>query len=499
MKSLKNQHCHPKDFIKISSLKFSSKTAVIYNDTRITYKELNDKINIAGNIFKSSGIKKGDAAVILMRNCPEFIVSFFALLQIGAVSFPISPKLSVKEIRKLLIDSKASRLIYAEEKYLAGDILTGTPVKTVLFFPETGKFPVSEENISVENRPLAGSNSFREDKKFAIRQFSSGSTGEPKHMLLTSKNLFYQALQFTRTTSITSNEIFVGVVPFCHSYGMLNILPVFYTGSAVVVMKEFIPSYCLEVIEKYKATVFLATPFMLELFSDCYRRENGKSLNTLKLCVSSTTFLSKEVYEKFNSKYHIPVFVQYGSTETGAVTINLSGEFKENCVGKPFFKAKIKVFDENFKPVHKGSGKVGIKTPSACKSYVDGNKKSKTFNKGYVFPGDIGYIDKNNNVYILGRDDIINVGGLKVDKLEVERVLKSCPRIKDAVVYGVTRKDTQIVHAAVLPNKGAVKEEIFSYCRKKLTDYKVPKKITFLDKFPRDERGKILKEDLEKL
>jgi len=479
------------------------KKAIIYDGGYISYKELATCIVAFTGYLKERKIGSGDVIALAMGNVPEFVPCLFSILQRGAIVFPINPKSSACEIKAFLLEAQVSTVICADKDYPGSRMFGGTAVTSVIavrFMSSrlSHKEIYCSQSPNSHQRPQIVKN--REDA-FCIRQYSSGSTGRPKHMLLTFRNLFYQAFQFTDALSLREKEIFAAVVPFFHSYGLLNILAAFRLGATLLIIKNFLPHKAMRYIDACKATVLLATPFMLDMLASSHKDKGEKaSLGTLRFCVSSTGLLRKEIYQSFYRRYKVPVFVQYGSTETGAATIGRIRDFKENVVGKPMRHVQVKIFDSHFKHLNCGIGKIGIKSPAACRGYLSGNDQGRvSFRKGYVFPGDIGYIDNIGALHVVGRDDIINVGGFKVDRLEVECAITSMPDIKDAVVYGVCEGSTEIVRAAVIVKKRIPEKKILAYLKKRLADYKIPKKIIYVDKFPQDEKGKILKRQLEKL
>ncbi|MEI8349922.1 MAG: class I adenylate-forming enzyme family protein [Candidatus Omnitrophota bacterium] len=479
------------------------KSAIIYEGRHISYKELTAHIATCKAYLDKLKIRKGHTVVLMMENIPEFVVCFISVLQRRAIVFPVNPKISTSEIKSLLLESRASHVICTQECYPGNKAFDGTFVGSVTTAKLTQDVLMCKEIYCSKNRKnnprqiLAK----KSGDEFCIRQYSSGSTGKPKHVLLTFRNLFYQAFQFTDALCLTEEEIFAAAVPLYHSYGLLNILATFYLRATLLLIKNFLPHKTVDFIATYKATVFLTTPFMLDILANSYNdRKEKNAFKTLYFCVSSTGLLRKEIYKNFHKRYKVPVFVQYGSTETGAATIRFAKIFNENVVGKPMKQVKIKIFDNNFKHLCKGIGKIGIKSPAACQGYLGNSAQGNaSFRRGYVFPGDIGYIDNSGDLHIVGRDDIINVGGFKVDRLEVENVIGSLPGIKEVVVYGVDEGSTQIVRAAIILKKKITERKILAYAKKRLADYKIPKKIIYVEKFPMDEKGKILRQQLEKL
>lgn len=491
----------PKDFIPRAARRHPDKTAVISDGRTVSYAALHGMIGRLGRALKTAGVGNGDTVALVLPNSLEFVVAFYATLQAGAIVFPLSPKLAACELAGLLADAAADCVLGPGDlsQILAPLKAAGVRVALRLDFNES---ELRTEPLPINNGPKAAQAPARRTTRgrVAARQYSSGSTGAPKHMLKTTRNLSHDAWRFAAALGLTEEEIFFGVAPFCHAYGLLSLLASGSLGATLVVVKQFLPHGVLDHIARDRATVCLATPAMLEILADCYL-ETTPSLESLRYCVSSTAPLSKAVHQRFQRRFAVPVFQQYGSTETGSSAIyRVTDCADESFMGMPMPGVSVQVFDEEFKPMGSGQvGRVGIKSPAACDRYLNNAEATaKTFRAGYVFPGDLGYLDAAGALHIVGRDNVINVGGLKVDAIEVEKVLRSHPAVSESLVCGLPDGHTQTLHAIVVSPGGDLTDaELWDYCRARLSDYKVPKVIHRVEKLPRDDNGKILRKKIE--
>ncbi|MDP8261425.1 MAG: class I adenylate-forming enzyme family protein [Candidatus Kappaea frigidicola] len=438
---------------------------VIFKKNAYSYKDLLKGINSLASELLSLGIKRGDYVAILLPNCPEFIISFFANWQIGAVSVPLDTRLNIEELnrifRKLRITAvitnshllQAAQNIHAKPRFI---IVKGKTSKR-------GEFPLKIDKMSTKAAHFM--ETLPENR--ILCQLSSGSTGSLKFIHRTGKSLLEEARSFSFRISLNHKDRVLCILPLSHSYALGTIaLSSIFSGAALFLEQGFLPVELLELTRKNKITVFPATPFIYEILTRTY--PDGKvDLNTLRLCISSGAPLRENTFVKFKKLYNKKICQLYGSTETGAVSINYPfNERKIGSVGRPLAKNKIKIVQDEIL-------------------------------WGTVRTGDLGKIDERGYLYILGRkDDVINVAGSKVYPQEVEKVILAHSKVKEAVVVGVDYAYGQLIKAVVVPEGKVTSEEIIRYCREKLTIYKVPRIIELRKELPRTVTGKIVRNRL---
>ncbi|MFA5193104.1 MAG: AMP-binding protein [Verrucomicrobiia bacterium] len=492
---------NPKDFIGNAARRSPDKTAVVFAGEAVSYAVLNDWIGALARWLKVAGVGAGDTVALSLPNSLEFIVAFYAVMRAGAVVFPVSPKLTRKELVGLLTDAHADCVIHPKDDPRPLEVFQSADVSIALQLGFSGG-DLLLESAALRVRPQAADKPVRGRTRYqpVVRQYSSGSTGTPKHMLKTSRNLFHDAWHFAAAFGLTEKDVFLGAAPFCHNYGLLSLLAASYLGATLVVVKQFLPHAVLEHIHKDQVTVYLATPAMLEILADCYL-DPVPSLPSLRCCVSSTAPLTKAVFERFHCRFGLPVFQVYGSTETATNTVQKITDYTdETLVGTPMPGIEVQIFDEHFRRLPRGGvGRIGIKSSSACGGYLHNAAASaQTFRAGYVFPGDLGQLDADGALHVLGRDNVINVGGMKVDALEVERVLNSHPAVAESLVYGATDGNDQRLSAAVVLRSGGLTvAELLDHCRARLSEHKLPKITHIVDTLPRDEHGKIVRKAIK--
>jgi long-chain acyl-CoA synthetase len=259
----------------------------------------------------------------------------------------------------------------------------------------------------------------------------------------------------------------------------------------------------LELIEKEKATILPGVPYIFNTLAEA-PADTQVDLSTLRLCFSAGNFLSKDIFDKFLQRFGIPIRQLYGCTEAGSVAINLDNQLEKtyDSVGLPMKNVEIKIVDDEGKELPVGmSGEIIIKSQALTSGYYNMPElNQQAFKGGWFLTGDLGKKDEFGRLYITGRKKIlIDTGGRKVDPLEIEDILITHPKIKEAVVVGVKGAFAGELIKAVIVQQGLEKceeQEISSYCKEQLAEFKIPRIIEFRDEIPKSPLGKILRKDL---
>ena len=481
----------PRNLIKNRKKTHAEHVAVECVSGSLTYGELASRTASLAEILQKAGIGPGIQVALSVPNSPAYLIWYFGVLEAGGIIVPLSPENTAAETARKLMDSGIRFIAVGEQNPPAPDL----GMIRIDVFEGIALWENEQETAVMDTQPLSG-------QSILTRQFSSGSTGRPKSMLKTEFNVAHDYWHFFKTLNLGDNETFLGVAPFYHSYGAMSFLSAFYGGGRVIVLPRFFPALVVETALKYRPTVFLATPPMIEILGTCRLSEAEETaFRHLKICICSTGFLRKAAHDLFQSRFGIPVRVQYGSTETLSAAIDLDVPFEEGRVGRSYAGVTIGIFYDDGDPCAENeTGNVGICSPAASIRYEDDPENSlRTFRSGYVFPGDRGYMDRTGRLYILGRSDIINIGGEKVDRMEIENVIREFLPIKEVVVIEGRRNGLPVVRAIVEGDTACItKTMVVEVCRKHLSPFKVPKEVEIRDRLDRDENGKIIRASLEK-
>lgn len=479
--------------------KFSSRTAVIEDGLSVTYEELARSAGSFASFLSFRGVKKGDRVAIFLPNSIEFVEAVFGVSLSGAVSVPINSSFKTDEVGFYLEHSGARLLVTGDELInTAGEASSGRGIKVVSIKGEKAawKFPGSHPEESV----VAGVGPGDE----AIYLYSTGSTGKPKRVARTHYNLSALADNHTETVGWTEDDRILFVVPISHTYGFGNYISAVKAGAAAVVTAEFNRNRVLDLIEKERITVFPAVPVMLDALSKTHM-DTPRDLSSLKLVISAGAPLQEHTFLKFHERFSVYPRQLYGSTETGVISINLSGDDeiveRFNSVGRPVKNVSVKVFGEDGREAGAGeSGELAVRSPSMAAGYYGlPEETARVFRDGYYFTGDLGMIDEAGYIYINGRKKfLINVGGFKVDPGEVENLLSQHPDIAEAAVLGVTDSlGNERVKAVIVVRRPMDVKDVIGFCMERIAEYKVPALVEFRRELPRSPTGKILREQLK--
>ncbi len=484
--------------------RYPNRIAIIHGDKKITYADLCDSIRRLAKGLITIGIKRGDRVVLLLKNSPEFVISFFAIAEVGAIAVPLNVQYKEQELTDYIRDSKPKIIVASRQIIpLIKEITSFTDDRECIIIgvPDGGDGSSSYTHLIKENIPLNGTRDLSPQND-VLCQYSSGSTGQPKRIIRTHFNLISEAEQFCTGVNVTSNDKILCVVPLFHAHGLGNcMLASNYAGATLVILEDFNRRRVLKTIQEDQVTVFPGVPFMFNMLADTPLRDEI-TLSSLRLCFSAGAPLSRQIFEKFYAKYGVFVRQLYGSTETGSVSINLDENISKTVksVGLPMRNVEVEIFgdkDEILKPNE--TGNIGIKNPAMINGYSGAEELNKeSFRNGYFFPGDMGKKDNSGNFYITGRKTLfINTGGNKVDPSEIEMILVTHPKVEEVVVVGVKNHyGEDIIKAVVIPNGQCDEREIVEFCEGKISDFKIPRIVEFRKEIPKSPLGKVLKKYL---
>ena len=499
--------------------KYPEKTAIVDDRTTTTYRELEALVRGFSNGLSSLNIAQSDCIAVVLPNCTEFVVSFYAAAKLNAVFLPLNHLFKEEELSYYINDSDAKVIItdttrgslceqiIAKSQSKIKLITVDAAISSSTYFydlilPEATE-PELEDKIAVAQENF-------------LYQYSSGSTGRPKRVGRTQHNLDREVNNFTQTANITESDKILCLVPMYHAHGLGNcLLASIENGATLVILEQFrqqgapmeVPFVfrrlrVLELIEQEQITILPAVPYVFDTLAQT-PSDTQADLTSLRLCFSAGNFLSQDVFELFQARFGICVKQLYGCTEAGSVAIDLDEADKPyGSVGRPMQNVEIKIISDRGTQVPVGEvGEIVIKSETLTSGYHNMPELNKTaFKDGAYFTGDLGKVDESGRLYITGRKKIlIDTGGRKVDPIEIEDVLITHPNIKEAVVVGVKGFFAgEIIKAVIVPQTLPASEqrEISDYCKARLAEFKVPRIIEFREEIPKSPLGKVLRKAL---
>jgi len=481
------------EMVNLVTRRYADKIAVICNREYLTYHYLGCMIDKFNRLLLEMGLDYQDRVAIFLPNSPLFIIAFFALAKIGAITVPLNIDYKEEELKNYLIAFRIKYIILNKQKEdNYKKVIKDMFVKPIIVSEENSTGKVSEglhNKINIKVDP--------EDE--VLYQFSSGSTGKPKIVARTHINLLNEAKSLSHSIGVSTRDKILCPVPLFHAYGLSAIMMVsIYSGATLVITDNLSPHNLLNILEKEKITLFFGVPYIFSMLLNITLRRKIK-LPFLKYCFSAGISLPLFIAKKFYSQFGIFPRSFYGTTETGCISINLNKHVEDilDSVGPPIKGTEIRIILENGKPAKVGQiGEIVVKSLSCGRNYYINNKAKSLLIGGYFYTGDLGKKDEKGNLYIVGRKTFfINVAGVKVDPKEVERVLKKYPGVKEVVVLGFPDKLRGELVKAIIVSDGSRlnKKLLLKFCRERLAAFKVPSDIEFRDRLPMSPLGKILK------
>lgn len=515
--------------------KFPDKVAIHFLGKDITYHELYDSSKRFANYLQTLGIKKGDRVSIMLPNCPQAVISFYGVLYAGGVVVMTNPLYTEREIAYQMNDSGAKAIVsldilfpriskVVKETKLENVIITG--IKDYLPFPKNLVYPMVQKKqygmtVKVEHRGInhlfteimktasteVATTPFDFEEDLALLQYTGGTTGSPKGVMLTHKNLISNATMCDSWLYKGTNgeETIMGIIPLFHVYGLTTVLILsVMQGNRMVLLPKFEPETALKTINKQKPTLFPGAPTLYIGLMN--HPDIGKyDLSSIEACLSGSAPLPADVQEKFEKITGGKLVEGYGLTETSPVTHSnlLWGERVKGSIGMPYPDTDCKIFlPGTTDPVPNGQiGEIAIKGPQVMKGYWKRPEDTAaTIVDGWLLTGDLGYMNDEGFFFIVDRKkDMIIAGGFNIYPREIEEVLYEHEAVQECVVAGVPdayRGET--VKAYIVQKEGynVSEEEFNTYCREHLASFKVPRIYEFRKELPKTAVGKILRRSL---
>jgi len=492
------------------------KTALSFYGTTFEFGRLQALVEKMAASLAASGVKKGDRVALMLPNCPQYVVSFFATVRLGAIVTQINPMYVEREIGHILNVSGAETIIvYADVYERVKAMLPDTNLKTVVVVD----FGSDPEGLDVGHRSFDDFLSTDADpapevdidpaQDVAALQYTGGTTGVSKGAMLTHRNLVANVQQtidvFVQNPDQFTGRKCVGVLPFFHIYGLTCVMLFgIKLGVEQVLLPRFEVQEALAVFENDRPTMFAGVPtmYMALLASGTDLRKHH--LHDVRIFNSGGSALPVNLKRSFEEKVGKPLFEGYGLSEASPVTHNnppFLGQGREGSVGIPIPSTEARVVDvetgETEIPIGE-SGELIIRGPQVMKGYLNmPDETAETLKGGWLYTGDVAKMDESGYFYIVDRKkDMIVASGFNVYPREIEEVLFEHSDVAEAVAFGVADEYRgESVKAFVVKRSGAstTEEEVLAFCKERLAAYKTPKAVEFREELPKSAVGKLLR------
>ncbi|MBI1822740.1 MAG: long-chain fatty acid--CoA ligase [Nitrospirae bacterium] len=519
------------EILRESAKRFPNHQAMYFYGKSVTYAELDEQSNRFGNVLKSFGVKRGDRVTIMLPNTPHCVIAYYAILKIGAVVVQTNPLYVERELEHQLKDSGSEIIVALDlfyprikgvmertrlKKIIICRVTDFLPPLLKLLYPlkalkEGQRVKVDKESFIGDFIPLSRGASHLLDHQvippdeIALLQYTGGTTGTAKGVMLTHSNLVTNTLQCRSWMPDLKpgEETFLAVIPFFHVFGMtacMNLAIVL--GAKMILIPKFKTEEVIKNIEKSRATVFLGVQAMYVAINH-FEGIEKRDISSIKVCISGGGPLHVEVQEQFESLTGGKLVEGFGLTEASPVTHcnPINGIRKKGAIGLPLPLTEARIVDletgEKEMPVGE-AGELIVKGPQVMKGYWNHPEETRqTLRNGWLFTGDMARMDEEGFFFIVDRKkDMIKTVGENVYPREVEEILFQFPKVKEAVVVGLPDSfSVEIIKAYLVLNEGttATEDEIITFCRTHLAKFKVPKMVEFRKELPKTIVGKVLR------
>ncbi|AET66536.1 acyl-CoA synthetase (AMP-forming)/AMP-acid ligase II [Desulfosporosinus orientis DSM 765] len=498
--------------------KMPETTAIIFEGKKITYKEFGDQVNRFAAALADMGIKKGERVGLMGPNCPQWETAFYALLKLGVIVVQTNPMYVEREIAYQMKDSGATVIIVFEPLYpTVKNIIQETSLQQVIAFNfikpvESTPDLYSFDELIAKYEPNPPKVSIDQEKDLAVLQYTGGTTGVSKGVMLSHQNLVcntFQSIAWSLDLEYGKERVLT-ILPVFHVYGMTNCVNYAVACAATqILLPRFELDNFLEVINKYKPTLFPGAPTIYMAINGHPRiSEYKNSLAAIKVCNSGSAPLPLEVALKFGevTEGKGNLVEGYGLSEASPVTHSnpLDRPTRAGSIGIPFPDTDSIIVDLETGEKELAVGEIGelcIRGPQVMKGYWGKEKETaETLRNGWLHTGDIAKRDEDGYFYIIDRKkDMIIAGGFNIYPRDIEEVLYEHPKVKEVVVAGVPDKyrgETPKAYIVLKSNVNATEEEFITFCRSKMAAFKVPRLIEFRNELPRTIVGKVLRRQL---
>ena len=493
----------------------ADKVYIIDETRRCTFREFNEKTNALARGLIKAGVKSGDRVAVFNHNAIENVELFFGIMKADGVAVPVNVRLAPREVLEILQDSDPVLLVAGNE-YLSKLPLDGS------LYCLRNRYVIGDGENKCPNYDslFQGCSSERleplsQDDNVAMLVYTSGTTGKPKGVMWTHRNLFSSAQASAISRRTRPDDAALIVAPIYQAAGVGTLFSSTFRGNTIVLLNKFDPVEYLATIEREKITTAFLVPAMLLKLLEC-RDIDRFDLSSMRTICYGSAPMPVEALKRAMDRFGWEFMGACGATETSPGYIGfldsrfhyLDGspemERQLRSIGKESINAEVRIFDDNDRELSSGEvGEIVVRGPNVMKGYW--GKPAETaeaLRNGWYHTGDLGLIDDQGFIYIVDRKkDMIISGGFNVYPKEIESVLDSHPAIIESAVVGVPDERWGETPVAFIVLKKGIDpppvQEVMEFLRRELAGYKLPKGgIIYVSELPRNAAGKVLKREL---
>lgn len=453
------------------------RVAIVDEGATLTYAALLDRADaLAATLASDAQVREADIILALLPNTAEFVCLFLAAARLGAVMMPLDPALRDHELRGYLdrIETRAA-VTTAAFCDARPNALGGLPIQR--------RFTI--ETLVSAGRPTAPPLRTGPFEGVVAAFSTSGSTGTPKIVGRTQRGLLAGFAGLSGAIGVVPEDRVLGVTPFHHPHGLANAM-IFslMSGGTLVLMRRFVPRRLIEVVAGHRVSVVVGSPFIFGTVADCVT--NRPAFASVRTAISSGAAVPVPIATAFLEKTGVRIRELYGSTETGIIALD----------GKPAEGVEIAILDDQGATVAQGAtGEILVWSHGMAAGYLDSHGGWRfPLRNGFYPTGDLGHLDEEGRIVLEGRMSLrLNIAGVKVDPVEIERVIQSMPQVAQVAVSSVIgERGMALIKASVVVRQGEAlqREAVVGRCRERLAEHKVPRIVEFVDALPENIMGK---------
>ena len=486
------------DGLRRNGWKFPVKIAAKDRYREISYAELNRRVNQLAHGLLSIGVKRGDAVALSVGNRIEHLEIIFATAKIGALAIPLDVKWKALELASVVAALEPRFFILEED--CVGEFARANELKDLRFVKSislTDDLTYSGllNGQSLEEPKVTVS----EDDPFAVL-LTSGTTVFPKGCLATQRTFVFHCINNAIEKGLGAHDTAILSSPIYFNAGRSFTLGIIYFGGTMILHERFDAEEVLKTIEREKVTYVGAVPVMCERMLHVLESQKYDTRSLRCLAITGGK-VHPAVLDALQKNITPNIYRTYASTDSGQMAISKPGDAasKANSSGRPVWCVDLRIVDDDGKPVNVGEvGEIICQSPLATHGYYKNpDATNAAFLNGWFYTGDLGYFDDEGFLFVAGRKkDMVKSGGISVYPLEIESVLYSHADVLEAAVIGVPDPQWGEALKAVIVLKEGAKigaEELQRFCKDRLSSYKVPKSVEFVESLPHTEVGKVNK------
>lgn len=509
------------NFLSLPAAMFEDQEILVFGSHRATYGQLLSRVRRLASALASRGVGIGDRVGVLATNSHEYVECYYAAAMAGATFVPLNYRAKLHELQHMIAKAEPKILVFEERYRETLDTLEGLSAdmqRVTLGDSGGGDAEVFEEVLA------SGANEFEdaevEESDTSILMYTSGTTSLPKGVLLTFGDFTAYVVGTVDMADGEPRGAALNCVPLYHIAGATNIMTSIWTGRKLVLLPQFDAGEWLETVQREKITHAFVVPTMMKKILDHPEFSSFDISSLTNISYGGAPMPLPVIRRALESFPPTVGFVNaFGQTETtSTLTVlgpddhRLTGDAEKDelvlrrltSIGRPLPDVEVKVVDDAGNALGANeTGEILVRTPRVMKGYA-GNVEggARTDDDGFLHTRDLGFIDDEGYVFLVGRaDDMIIRGGENIAPAEVEGVLQAHPAVDEVAVLGLQNEEWgQVVAAAVVLRSGqaASPEELSEYCRSRLATFKKPEVVQIIEELPRNPLGKILRNELRK-